>query len=439
MKAINIVRQLVSRLSALGTLAPVETPPLLASGGKGIYTWRLTDLYGGDPGLIAKAAEELGLRHINIKIADATENYNVSVDLLAIVAELRSRRIEPWGWHYVYGVDPAGEASRAIARVNELGLRVYIIDAESQYKNKPTQARTFCTALRAGIDDSVMVGLSSYRLPSYHPTFPWDAFRAFVDFDIPQMYWQGSHNPGAQLERSYNEFQTRNPRLPYLATGSAYKAGDWYATPADIVQFMDKALELGLRAVDFWEWAHARRYIPGTLTAIGEYRWPTVDQTPPSDVLERLASLETWRNDMKTWVSSAEALHADHEARLARLEMASSTPSTPPAPPENTTTVTVAVKPSAEKAIGHIIGGYNNVPPERGGPYPIMMQPPITERHVWRISQRAGSREHGSTQKVHATPVKADGAYDFYKVYGLVDAQGRDLYLSESNVVVAAG
>lgn len=87
-----------------------------------------------------------------VKIADGSNSYNINsatgVDLIPTVAKaMRARSIQVWGWHYVYGYDPIGEANIAIQRIQKLGLDGYVIDAEAEYKQpgKDVAASRFMT------------------------------------------------------------------------------------------------------------------------------------------------------------------------------------------------------------------------------------------------------------------------------------------------------
>ncbi len=112
--------------------------------GKGFYIWQIKRCEGGSAAAIANAAVQAGLSHVLIKIADGTNSYNIDstsgADLVPAVKQaLKARNIQVWGWHYVYGYDPTGEANIAIQRIQQLGLDGYAIDAEAQYKEPGTR------------------------------------------------------------------------------------------------------------------------------------------------------------------------------------------------------------------------------------------------------------------------------------------------------------
>ena len=259
--------------------------------GKGFFIWRISDCERGDINAIADLAEQAGFTHLLIKIADRTYSYNVTntgVDLVPPLARLlHDRGLQAWGWHYLYGDDPVGEANTAIQRVRQTGVDGYVIDAEREYKapGKATAAANFMNRLRQGLPN-LPIALCSYRFPSYHPQLPWAAFLEKCNYNMPQVYWQSNHNPADQLTRSLNEFQNLTPFRPLIPVGSAYKVGSWAATPADVVSFMQTAQALNLEAVNFWEWAHCRTYLPEVWTAIRDYPWSSAP--PTQDIAQQL-------------------------------------------------------------------------------------------------------------------------------------------------------
>ncbi|MBM4422813.1 MAG: nuclear transport factor 2 family protein [Chloroflexi bacterium] len=256
--------------------------------GKGFYIWQIKNCEGGNPESIAAKAQAAGLTHVLLKIADTTFAFGFdrnNNDITAPVANaLRNRGIQVWGWHYVKGNDPAGEARIAAQRTRQLRLDGYVIDAEIEYKaaGKAAAARAFMNELRAGLPN-LPIALSSFRYPSYHKELPWREFLEQCDLNMPQVYWEQAHNADVQLARSVTEFG--NSALvgfvrPVVPTGAAYGASGWRATPDDLRAFFSKAQELGLEAANAysWDWATS----PGNTDlwdAVAQVNWAT--ETPP--------------------------------------------------------------------------------------------------------------------------------------------------------------
>jgi hypothetical protein len=284
--------------------------------GKGFYIWQIKRCEGGSATAIANAAVQAGLSHVLIKIADGGSSYNIDstsgVDLVPPVKQaLKARNIQVWGWHYVYGYDPTGEANIAIQRIQQLGLDGYAIDAEEQYKQpgKDVAASQFMTRLRAVLPD-FPIALSSYRYPTYHPQLPWKVFLEKCDLNMPQVYWVEAHNPGEQLTRSLREFQAMTPYRALIPTGSAYKQGTWEPSPAEIIEFLQIAQNLNMTAANFWEWGHTRLYLPGLWDAIAAFPWSvTPDQ---QDILEKyFSALNAHNVDQVMELYDDNAVHVD--------------------------------------------------------------------------------------------------------------------------------
>lgn len=260
--------------------------------GKGMMIWKIPDCEGGKASEIAKVAASCGYSHVLIKIANETRPYNTDSlgnDLIFPVADaLRARGIEVWGWHYVYGYNPIGEAQIAISQTKKFSLDGYVIDAESEYKlpGRTTAARTFMTELRKGLP-STPVALSTYRWPSYHPTFPYAAFLEKCDLNMPQVYWMQAHNPDYDLKRSVTEFKALSPYRPIVPTGPAFKEGGWAPSDAEITLFLDTAKSLGLTAANFFSWDYARTGLVSIWNTIANYNWPG-EVVPTTDIVDAI-------------------------------------------------------------------------------------------------------------------------------------------------------
>jgi hypothetical protein len=261
--------------------------------GKGFFIWKVRDCERGDVQAIASLAQSAGLSHVLIKIADANLPYNVDsrtqIDLALLLAQaLRDRGIQVWGWHYVYGQDPAGEARIAIRRVQQLNLDGYVIDAEAEYKEmgKAAAARRFMRDLRQGLPN-VPVALSSFRFPSLHPQLPWKEFLELCDYNMPQVYFEQAHNPDAQLRRCLREFQAMTPARPVIPTGPTYKWNGWRPTDSDISEFLRTSETLKFPALNFYSWEACRRDLPNLWDLVAQYPYGAPPPAPLKDITEQ--------------------------------------------------------------------------------------------------------------------------------------------------------
>lgn len=245
--------------------------------GKGFFIWQVARVEAGNATVTADMAVAAQLKHVLIKIADGVDPSNITsggADLATPLAQaLKQRGIEVWGWHYIYGFEPAREASMAVQRIQQTGVDGYIIDAEAQFKQpgKDQAARTFIQSLRNSLP-TFPVALSTYRYPTVHPEFPFEEFLGLSDYAMPQVYWEQAHDPRAQLARSLNEYRALTS-LPIVPTGAAYTAGNWRPTSAEVVDFLDAALDNELGGANFYEW-YAARQITGLWEAIAAFVWP---------------------------------------------------------------------------------------------------------------------------------------------------------------------
>ena len=257
--------------------------------GKGYFIWQIPSCEDGDPQRISDLAHQARLTHVLIKIADGVNSYNIydGVDLVPPVArKLRQLGIQVWGWHYVRGNNPLGEANKAIERVVNLQLDGYVIDAEGPYKErgKAAAAKKFMDRVRKGLPNTP-IALSSYRFPSYHPQLPWREFLEQCDYNMPQVYWMFSENSGEQLARCVREFQSITPYRPIIPTGAAFKERGWKPDPSEVKEFLETAKNLNLTAANLYSWDSCRANLPEVWQTSAEYEW--FPQPKPDDITEQ--------------------------------------------------------------------------------------------------------------------------------------------------------
>ncbi len=263
--------------------------------GKGMYLWRIHRVEGGNPAAIAEAAHQAGLSHVLIKIADGRGTYNTykvedgremynyqggEDHVPALVAALRAKGIQPWGWQYIYGEYPVQEARMAVQRVKQFNLPGFVVNAEIEFQARgmDVKAGAYMEELRAGLPNTT-IALSSFRYPNMHP-IPWDTFLEYCDLNMPQVYWVGANNPGQQLLKSIREFQSRKVWRPYFPTGAAYGEHGWRATPEQVSAFLQAVKENGLPGANFWEWYYARQYDHQLWNPIEKFEWPAQISQP---------------------------------------------------------------------------------------------------------------------------------------------------------------
>jgi len=263
--------------------------------GKGIWIWKILQCEGGNANSIASIAANAGFSHVLIKIADAASAYNIDKatgkDLIPpVVDAIRAKGLQVWGWHYVYGYNPSGEAAIAINQVKKYNLDGYVVDAEIEYQQagREAVARAFMSSVRSGLPNTP-IALSTYRWPSYHKTFPYVAFLEKCDYNMPQVYWMQAHNPAYDLTKSFNEFKAISPYRPLIPTGAAFSESGWTPTADDLKVFSDTAKSLGLSGCNYYSWDDCRNPLPTQWNMLLSYNWPGDIVPPvPADILDKV-------------------------------------------------------------------------------------------------------------------------------------------------------
>ena len=251
--------------------------------GKGFFIWQIPNCEDGNVEKIADLAKEAHLSHVLIKIADTKYRYQIyeGVDKAPpLVEALRERQIAVWGWQYVKGDDPTGEADMAIRRVKQFKLDGFVIDAEVEYKKegKANAARRYMMRLRDSLPDTP-IALSSYRYPSIHGQIPWREFLKGCDYNMPQVYWMKADNPGEQLRHCVRQFNELEPVRPVIPTGAAFRERGWEPTPEEVLEFLETAQELNLSAANFYSWDSCREHLPEVWEVIRDYNWSPIRTT----------------------------------------------------------------------------------------------------------------------------------------------------------------
>lgn len=250
----------------------------------GLFVWKIKDL--PPPAQLVEICKTYHISNLCVKVADGTARYNqVDQDGKPIgndsylkgtwIDTLEANGIHVHGWVFPYtlpAVSPGAQAGVAGERVQKLGIRSLKIDIEDDggggWKTSPYRnlsCKTYMANLKpSGVPTALPVGLCSYRLPASHVGVPFAQFlkHESMDHNAPQMYWQGSHNPGEQLERCISQYDAIYS-LPYEPVGAMYGTADWTPTVLDIKEFMIKSRDaFHLDQVWFWSmdwvWAHKR-------------------------------------------------------------------------------------------------------------------------------------------------------------------------------------
>ena len=419
--------------------------------GKSMMLWKIKDVQGGNPELIADHAKQMGATSLQIKAANGVSAYNLKLtatgwkDILVgpLVDALAQEGIDTWGWHYIYGTEPEREAQRAAERMATYPYKGWILDVEKEFKvaDAASRARRFMSTLRGLLPDATLA-FCSYRYPSYHREVPYHEFLPGCDFVMPQVYWVHNDNPAEQLARTigeYNElYETLGlDPLPMIPVGAAYKEWGWQATAGQVHEFLDAAKNLEkLGGVSFWRHGHAIAL--GLDDTIADFDWPVEPVEPPTvppTLEERISTIETN-------VSANTEIIEVHETRLDNLERRASTIEVDLSDTTNTLADHIANHP----------GG--NQPPAGGEGQRLVMVAethaqawasvgpndkgyPIIQLNLYALTKDPALRwERGTYILVYEGYVDSDGDDEFYKLVMDYPVHGYDaLYLQARDVV----
>lgn len=279
---------------------------------RAFWIWNIPQCERGDPLEIAGAAVNASLSDVFVKVADGPVKFGVysGKDVVPdVVKALKAVGVHVWGWQYVYGNNPTGEANIATSRIKELGLDAFIVDAEQEFKKAGFAARaeTYLKKLRAD-NPGVTVAFSSYRFPQYHMDFPWSVFFKYCDINMPQVYWLDAQNSAHQTKVCISRFREMS-NLPLMPAGPAWKQGGWAPSLAEIQDFERVCQESGIELVSYWSWEHCRRDLP--------HLWPQkpveVIKDPAQD---RLVAVEKKVGDLERVVNSLSVVINDLKSIL---------------------------------------------------------------------------------------------------------------------------
>lgn len=283
----------------------VRDNPMLS--GKGWYIWNVSNTLSGNYSAIVAKLIAGNFTHAHIKVADGTLPHNIvnGHDLAKeLSVALKAAGLEVGAWQYVYPYQAAAAGDYGIRRAVEIGASYFIIDAEGEMKNRPYEAAAYMGAMRAAIQAYGFMGLiwlSTYRYPRLHPEFPYSVFLDGCDAVMPQVYWEQAHNPGYQLRKSFDQWFEIAPNHPYVPTGACYAWNAWKPTAADELEFLNKCVEMGLPAVNFWSLEHgleSRMLLP--YIAINVFDYGVLPPPPPPPLPDKVRVIASVLNIRKT-------------------------------------------------------------------------------------------------------------------------------------------
>lgn len=240
--------------------------------GKGIFIWQASKYYIPDPVAEVVRIKAAGFKWAAVQTVDGYMT-QWPTNIVPIINALRAERIKVWTWGMIYANGPNAEgwgySEGVIAAHHRRTLLVqgHIFDPEAHSKRSGGALGVSSAYIGYAEEDwHDHWGMTTYRYPELHPTFPWKEALDGVRFVMPQVYWEGAHNPGYQLRRSFDQYR-KLTQVPYLPIGSAYGVTGWEPTPADLRDFHRTVVELELPGYSFWNWEKLSRR-PSLLAAV---------------------------------------------------------------------------------------------------------------------------------------------------------------------------
>jgi hypothetical protein len=213
-----------------------------------MWIWYVSQSDHGNLATIVAQAHAAGVGTLFVKSSDGSSNYwsQFSPEL---VQALHANGLKVCAWQYVYGTNPAGEASLG-AQAVAAGADCLVIDAEAEYEGHYGAAQTYIADLRAAIGASYPLGLATFPYVYYHTSFPYSVFLGpgGAQFNAPQMYWKAIGN---SVDTAYANTYISN--RPY---GRAIvPLGQTYEEPSqtDIVRFREEAALYGASGYSWWD------------------------------------------------------------------------------------------------------------------------------------------------------------------------------------------
>lgn len=261
-----------------------------------------------DPQKLIDIAKAFDIDGFTIKVLDYKNKWNVPYGdkpLMEYMDALRNAGliVEAWGYHYPEG--PSSQGAAIEERRQKLGFDAYSVDMEAPWK-QPYGMGAASKALHDPLKrDGFEVLMCSYRYPSYHPELPWNQTMKHQNNDgaNPQVYWALRHDPVAQLERTFDEYeQWGKPIFPVGALfGASFKVGEetvwWEPTQQDIEKFRIWCETKNLSKIYYWsmDWVLAKEKWDWLKAATGVDVDKPPDPPEPQPLELKVANC-TWLN-----------------------------------------------------------------------------------------------------------------------------------------------
>ena len=236
-----------------------------------MWIWEIPNCERGDRAAIVARAKRAGLTHVLVKVADGCSFHQKNkASYQGLVKMLKAAGIQAWVWQYVYGNRPSAEAIWGAHLAQECQADGFVIDAEQEYKGKPSAAEQYARTLKDHLEGTMPIALSSYYLPEWHSTFPWAQFLKHCDLHMPQIYWY-QRDPVWAVRESLRQCARYN--VPVFPTIGAYTT--LYHRVGTMARAVEEIQAQGLDGFNCWSWQH-----------MGATRWKWLEDYHAFDYLK---------------------------------------------------------------------------------------------------------------------------------------------------------
>jgi hypothetical protein len=257
---------------------PPGPPPAATGGlpaafaGGGMWIWELPKSEGGDVAAIAARAHAAGISTVFVKSSDGATSRWAQFNSV-LVQNLHAYGLRACAWQYVYGADPAGEATLGADAV-AAGADCLVIDAETEYEGRYAQAQQFMAALRAAVGPDYPLGLTSFPYVDRHSSLPYSVFLGpgGAQANLPQVYWK-TIGGTVDAVSAHTVADNRIYGVPIAPLGQAYNS----PAPEDVVRFRGLWAGYGSGGVSWWSWQSTAQ---PTWDALAEPAFPISSPDP---------------------------------------------------------------------------------------------------------------------------------------------------------------
>ncbi len=287
----------------------------VALSGKWVWIWNWRRCDGGDPAKVAARLRDAGCRGVLVKAHDGPRWFDQGRPWREIAAALRAQGIAVGGWAYLYGRDPAGEARLVGETVSYGRADLFVLDLEAEFEGRSEAAGELCRRIRESVGAQYPLYYSSFAIPRYHRSFPYQVLERYCQGAAPQVYWNAFRWPAREaMRRTYEGYATLGaaPQRLFPVAGLYAQRGVPYPAAADVEAFVGEAAARGSPGVSFWSYEHMNEEMwTAVRAAPAAWREAQTQEAESAEGGTEMPSLEFQQ------LSSA---HASLAERVSRLE-----------------------------------------------------------------------------------------------------------------------